>query len=148
MLFLLLVFMTCSTQAQNLKVKQIGVPFIQNYSPADYNATSQNWDGVVDSRGILYVANNNCVLEYDGTSWKRLEIPTATAKSLALDKNDRLFVGSTGEIGYFENNEIGVLEYFSLTNLVPENYQNFKTLKLLVAIPIQLKHLYNLKILR
>ncbi len=40
-------------------------------TPADYEADRQNWDAVQDSSGVLYVANSDGVLVYDGRAGGR-----------------------------------------------------------------------------
>ena len=44
-----------------------GFPFITNYTTADYGAGIQNWGITQDRNGILYIANNYGLLEFDGT---------------------------------------------------------------------------------
>ena len=46
------------------------VPFFRNFSPADYQASSQNWALAQDSRGFVYVGNNSGLLRFNGSSWE------------------------------------------------------------------------------
>ena len=43
---------------------------IYNYSAKSYKAAPQNWAIQQDKRGVLYIGNNEGVLEYDGVSWR------------------------------------------------------------------------------
>jgi len=45
--------------------QKLGLPLITNYSPEEYNAGIQNWAAVRDHRGLLYMANNQGLLEFD-----------------------------------------------------------------------------------
>ncbi|WP_205508608.1 triple tyrosine motif-containing protein [Longitalea arenae] len=94
----------------------IGIPNITNYFRQDYNAGQQNWHIAQDSRGIMYFANNYGLLTFDGTFWRTYRIPNATiVRSLAIDKNDRIYVGGQQEFGYFSPGQEGELVYTSLS---------------------------------
>ncbi len=108
--------------------QEAGFPFIQNYDPEDYNAHAQNWGVVQDSMGIMYFANGDGVLLYDGVRWEKIALPgRGHAKSIAIDKNNLIYVGASGEFGYLEPNNIGKLKYVSLSSLLEAKDQNFTT---------------------
>jgi len=120
---ILLMSVLCLVQmawAQNT----IGIPNITNYFKQDYNAGRQNWKMAQDSRGIMYFANNSGLLTFDGTFWRTYPIPNATiVRSLAIDSNDRIYVGGQQEFGYFYPNEHGELVYTSLkSRLLKSDY--------------------------
>jgi len=66
-----------------------GSPYIQNYSSENYNTPEdQIWSIIQDTQGLMYFANNNGVLEFDGNTWRLIEIPNkSTIRSFALDQN-------------------------------------------------------------
>lgn len=98
-----------------VSAEKLGLPWITSFSPEEYNADTQNWAAVEDHRGILYVANNRGVLESDGLDWQLLPIGDfLAARSLAVDRHNRLFVGALGDFGYFRPNGRGELVYVSL----------------------------------
>ena len=91
------------------KSQQAGLPYIQNFTPKEYGAHSQNWAIIQDQRGIIYVGNTEGLLEYDGISWRLIK-PSGKANivfSLAVDKNNRIYVGSFNELGYLAPDSIG-----------------------------------------
>ncbi|MGO4821983.1 MULTISPECIES: triple tyrosine motif-containing protein [unclassified Flavobacterium] len=101
------------------QVKNIGLPDIRNYKRSDYKGGTQNWDIDQDKYGNLYFANNNGLLQFDGSSWKKYTFPNSTAvRSVKIDNAGKIFVGGYSEFGYFEANANGKLEYFSLSKLV------------------------------
>ena len=107
------------------QVKSIGVPEIQNYKRSDYKGGTQNWNIDQDSNGNLYFANNNGLLQFDGTSWNKYQLPNASSiRCLKIDKSGRIYVGGYNEFGYFEANKKGKLIYFSVSKLVNENNIN------------------------
>jgi ligand-binding sensor domain-containing protein len=118
-ILILLITVLYLGQIAHAQQNTIGIPNIINYFKQDYNAGRQNWDIDQDSRGIMYFANNNGLLTFDGTFWRTYPIPNATiVRSLAIDKNDRIYVGCQQEFGYFYPNEHGELVYTSLRNLL------------------------------
>ena len=112
---------------------EIGLPLIRNYPPKEYKAFSQNWGFVQDNRGVLYFANGDGVLEYDGVHWRVIKIANDyTVSSLTIDSENRIFVGSTSEFGYLSPNKNGELKYVSLIGKFNEKDRKFNyILKLL-----------------
>lgn len=110
------------TFAQNT----IGLPDIVNYTKGIYTAGSQNWDIKQDKNGILYFANNEGVLSFDGTYWKTYPVPNKTVvRSLEIGEDNKLYVGAQDELGYFSPNNNGELAYHSLRELIPEKDRSF-----------------------
>ncbi len=109
----------------SLQWKENGIPYIQNFSPTDYNAEIQNFSIVQDKRGLIYFGNNKGVLVHDGVTWRL--IPTANktlARSLCL-VNDTVYVGAEGDFGYLIPDKKGELRFVSLINKLPEQYRGF-----------------------
>jgi signal transduction histidine kinase len=105
-----------SVFAQNSERINGGRYLVTNYSVNDYNGGTQNWEFVQDSKGLMYVANRSGILQYDGTFWRTIEIDSRTPlRSLAIDENDRIFVGAVGEFGYLSPDTLGYLSYISLS---------------------------------
>jgi len=103
----------------------LGIPFVFNYNKAVFQGGSRTWDINQDSRGILYFANNDGLITFDGGYWKVHPLPNGTiVRSLYIDENDRVYAGGQGEFGYFEASG-SVLQYTSLMNAVPEKYRQF-----------------------
>ena len=108
------------------KVKSNGIPFIKNYLKANYNAGTQNWDIVQTDNGLMYCANNEGVLEYDGVDWRLIKMPNnSVVRSLAADTLNRVYVGAYNEFGYLEPDQRGKMTYHSLINLLPKEERDF-----------------------
>jgi len=104
----------------------IGIPAIVNYSKQTYNAGSQNWGIAQDKNGIVYFANNDGLLTFDGNFWRKYLLPNKTkVRSIAIDKDNRIYIGGQSEIGYFSANEKGALSYTSLMPLIGERGKDF-----------------------
>lgn len=103
-----------------------GLPFVRNFHTIQYQAGIQNWQITQDRRGLVYIANNFGLLEYDGNTWQVYRVKTGTkVRSAAVDKSGRIYVGSQGEFGYFAPNPQGKLAYTSLADSLPPQYRDF-----------------------
>lgn len=96
---------------------------IQNFTPTDYKAGIQNIDFAQNRDMTLFVANNLGVLSYNGDNWDVHAFETGKkTRSLLFDENtNRLFFGSQGVFGYFDED----WNYISLLEYVPESYRDF-----------------------
>jgi ligand-binding sensor domain-containing protein/DNA-binding CsgD family transcriptional regulator len=103
-----------------------GLPFIRNFSTLEYRAGIQNWDIVQDSRGIVYIANNFGLLEFDGSRWQIHPVNNGSKmRSAAIHHSGRVYVGCQGEFGYFFPDAAGRLNYTSLADSLPKAFRNF-----------------------
>jgi ligand-binding sensor domain-containing protein/DNA-binding CsgD family transcriptional regulator len=96
---------------------------IKNFSPADYEAGIQNIDFAQNRDMTLFVANNLGVLSFNGNDWEIHAYRTGKKqRSLAFDEtNNRLYVGSQGDFGYFDND----WNYVSLVEKIPTGQRDF-----------------------
>ncbi len=103
-----------------------GVPSVRNFSTQDYGAGIQNWDIAQDKRGLVYIANNFGLLEYDGSRWQIYRVKNGSKmRSVAIDDAGKIFVGCQGDFGYFFPDTQGNLHYTSLADSLPAQYRNF-----------------------
>jgi ligand-binding sensor domain-containing protein/DNA-binding CsgD family transcriptional regulator len=120
-LFVLNAFI-CAAFAQT----PLGTPTIKNYTHDQYNAGSEIWDAKQDKNGILYFANDEGLLTFDGSNWKTYPLPNKSAiKSVAIDLLGRIYVGGQDEVGYFFPNDAGILKFHSLKQLLPQKARQF-----------------------
>ncbi|HTI10941.1 MAG TPA: triple tyrosine motif-containing protein [Puia sp.] len=99
----------------------IGLPAIKNYKNIDYHAGTEIWDIIQDRTGVLYFANEDGLLAFDGSYWKLYPMPNKAAiRSMAIDSMGRIYVGGQDELGYFFPNSKGILTYHSLKALIPK----------------------------
>ncbi|WP_308992564.1 LuxR C-terminal-related transcriptional regulator [Mariniflexile litorale] len=95
-------------------------PYFQNYSLSEYNAGNQNWGVSRAENGLLYVANNNGLLEYDGIKWDLLELPNKTTIRSVFAYKNLIYTGSYEEFGYWKKNFKGTLVYNSLSDAIKD----------------------------
>lgn len=95
-------------------------PMITNFNKNEYGGSVQNWSVTIDKRGILYFGNNEGLLEYDGSNWTIYNMPTKTiVRSVFISDDNKIFVGSYEEFGYFVEDGYGRKKYVSLSNGIP-----------------------------
>jgi ligand-binding sensor domain-containing protein/DNA-binding CsgD family transcriptional regulator len=119
---LLLIFFPLQVICQNT----IGLPDIINYAKPIYKAGLQNWDIKQDKNGIVYFANNEGLLSFDGKYWNNYPLPNKTiVRSVEIGAKGYIYVGGQDEIGYFAPAENGKLIFHSLIDLIPKKDRSF-----------------------
>ena len=109
------------------QVRRTGLPFFsEHYSPEQYGTHPQNLWVVQDYRGIIYVANTNGILEFDGVSWRTIETPSTTL-SLAVDADGTVYAGLTDDVGYLKPGARGELQYTSLSDRLPRSHREVRS---------------------
>lgn len=103
-------------------IAESGLPFLTNFSQKTYQAHGQNYQVQQDQRGIIYVANNDGILEYDGISWRKITLPAqATPRSLAIGPPGTIYVGADDELGCLTvtDESRGIINYQSFSEKLP-----------------------------
>lgn len=104
----------------------IGLPDVINYSKQSYAAGLQNWDIKQDKNGIVYIANNEGLLSFDGRYWTLYPLPNRTnVRSVEIGSDNKIYVGGQDELGYFAPAENGRLIYHPLNGFIPAKDQSF-----------------------
>ncbi|MDO9553402.1 two-component regulator propeller domain-containing protein [Rhodonellum sp.] len=104
-----------------------GLPFSKYYSSKDYNGGTQNFAITQSSSGLIYVANNFGLLEYDGAGWRRYPLPNSTkVRDVLLDERGIIYTSGQGEFGYFQADQTGILRFHSLLDQLPEANRNLE----------------------
>ncbi|UCH96849.1 MAG: hypothetical protein JSV88_08350 [Candidatus Aminicenantes bacterium] len=121
LLFLWLLF----ASPQNLSCQNPGFKYLKNYAPAEYGRKPRNWTVLQDKRGIIYVGNNNDVLEFDGVSWRQIHVPNNSVRSMAIDDTGKIYIGGKNEFGFLAPDANGSLQYQSLLDHLGNNKKDF-----------------------
>ena len=125
--FLVFVFLLSFVISTHVQAQAI--PTAEHYTIYDYHAHPQNWAVVQDDIGRVYVANTKGVLEYDGNTWKLIELPNlASVTALTKGKDGKVYVGAASEIGYLDSDSIGNKIYVSLLDKMTEQDKKFSTI--------------------
>ncbi|WP_245967275.1 helix-turn-helix and ligand-binding sensor domain-containing protein [Ulvibacterium marinum] len=94
------------------------LPPIQNFYPKDYNGENQNWDISQASDKLIYVANSKGLLEFNGALWTLYPSPNETIMRSVKVVGDRIYTGCFMEFGYWKKNDLGTLNYTSLSQKI------------------------------
>jgi len=121
-LFIFILTVNSFVKAQN----PIGLPQINNFTTIDYKGGNQNWDIQQDKLGIMYFANNEGLLTYNGQNWGIYPVPSNTVvRSVQISADGKIYVGAQNDMGYFYPDQKGVLKYTSLKYLIPKADNSF-----------------------
>ncbi|WP_210463563.1 triple tyrosine motif-containing protein [Rufibacter roseolus] len=119
----LMMAVTSTVQAQHYF---FGNPIIRNYKPEEFKGGIQSWGIVQDDREVLYIANNFGLLEFDGATWQLHSSKNGIKmRAVYVGKDNRVYVGSQANFGFYKPNKQGILQYFSLADSLPQKYRNF-----------------------
>ncbi|SKC96580.1 regulatory protein, luxR family [Chitinophaga ginsengisegetis] len=104
----------------------IGLPAVVNFSKAQYQGNGQTWDIDIDHKGILYFANNEGLLTFNGNYWKLYPVPNNTRlRAVKVAPDGKIYVGAQDDFGYYLPNKNGILEYTSLKKNIPAGQTEF-----------------------
>jgi len=108
------------------EVKNIGTPYIRNFTKDDYRGGTQNWGAAQDSRGFMYFANNDGLLVFDGEQWQLYTMPNRSmVRSVFINESGDIYVGAYNDLGKMVWSENGEMTFKSLRDLIPEENRNF-----------------------
>jgi signal transduction histidine kinase len=121
-LFLILLILVPYTLQAQTSFQCTGSPFIRNYSPEEYDGHPQNWQIIQGKRDLIYVANNETILEFDGDNWRKIQFGSnVNASSLSINPNTgQLFYGAYNSFGYINCSEQGKLFHVNLETKLNE----------------------------
>lgn len=94
------------------------LPPIIKYPPSTYKAGNQNWMIAQNKQNIMYFANNDGLLEYNGSEWLLYPSPNESILRSVKVIDERIYTGCYMEFGYWERKPNGLLEYNSLSEKV------------------------------
>ncbi len=97
------------------------LPPIVKYSPDIYGAGNQNWMISQGQNHFVYFANNEGLLEYNGSHWQLYPSPNETIIRSVKVIGDKIFTGSYMEFGFWKRKSDGILQYHSLSNSIKKN---------------------------
>jgi AraC family chitin signaling transcriptional activator len=94
------------------------LPPIVKYASNHYGAGNQNWMISQDQNRYLFFANNEGLLEYNGSNWKLYPSPNETIIRSVKVINSKIYTGSYMEFGFWTRKSDGQLKYTSLSQTI------------------------------
>jgi AraC family chitin signaling transcriptional activator len=93
-------------------------PPIVKFPPSVYNAGNQNWMISQDQNKFVYFANNDGLLEFNGSAWTLYPSPNETIIRSVKVINDKIYTGCYMEFGFWKRHSDGKLKYTSLSKAI------------------------------
>lgn len=94
------------------------LPPIIKFSNAMYNAGNQNWMIAQGENQFIYFANNEGLLEYNGSNWRLYKSPNETIIRSVKVIGKRIYTGCYMDFGFWSQNSSGNLIYTSLAKKI------------------------------
>ncbi|MEX0779686.1 MAG: ATP-binding protein [Balneolales bacterium] len=96
-------------------------PPMQIFEPnEDYEGDSQNWSSLELDNGLLLIANNNGILQYDGREFTRIAAVNKSVRDLTKDEDGDVYVSGMNCFGRLYTNKKGVWQFEDLWEAIPE----------------------------
>ena len=96
------------------------LPPIVKYSPSFYAAGNQNWMIEQAKNHFMYFANNEGLLEFNGSNWSIYPSPNETIMRSVKVIDDKIYTGCYMEFGYWKPQKSGRLKYYSLSKNIKD----------------------------
>jgi DNA-binding CsgD family transcriptional regulator len=94
------------------------LPPIVKYAPTAYEAGNQNWMISQDQQHYVFFANNEGLLEFNGSNWELYPSPNETIVRSVKVIGNRVYTGCYMEFGFWKRQTNGKLKYTSLSNTI------------------------------
>lgn len=98
--------------AQRLPDK--GVPLLDNFTPAQYQHKGKVWSIKTAPNGMVYMAADGGLLEYDGKNWRSFRGSKGFTRSVWVANDSLIYTGSDLDFGVWKRNTYQLFEYTSL----------------------------------
>ncbi|MWB96638.1 LuxR family transcriptional regulator [Flavobacterium sp. GA093] len=94
------------------------LPPIIKYPSTIYGAGNQSWMISQDDQNYLYFANNEGLLEFNGTNWELYPTPNETIMRSVKVIDNTIYTGCYMNFGYWTRQANGKLKYTSLSDKI------------------------------
>jgi DNA-binding CsgD family transcriptional regulator len=94
------------------------LPPIVKYPSTIYGAGNQSWMISQDEQNVMYFANNEGLLEYNGTNWELYPTPNETIMRSVKAIDNTIYTGCYMDFGYWTRQSNGKLKYTSLSDKI------------------------------
>ena len=91
--------------------------YIKNYSIEDYGGSCQNWGFSLNADGLLFVANNSGLLEFNGNSWQLYPLPDNAPAIGVTNFNDTIYTKTTDSVIAWSFSNTGILQPHAVNRL-------------------------------
>lgn len=131
------------------------MPVVKSYDKEAYSASRQNWDIETDSKGIVYIANDQGLLRYVFGEWELAKTSNNDIiRSICVDK-DTVWCAGAHDYGYFVKESPKKMKYHWLGNITDgivwdiecqDNFVYYQTEGRIIAYDRQIKRSYTIEV--
>ncbi len=100
------------------------LPPIIKYTSSIYGAGNQNWMISQDKNHYVYFANNEGLLEFNGSNWNLYPSPNETIIRSVKVIDNKIYTGCYMEFGFWTKQSNGQLKYESLSQKIKSKIQD------------------------
>ncbi len=103
----------------SLQTKATEAPELVPYLANSFTLSNQSWSISQDPQSqLIYIANSEGLIEFNGINWRKFtRADKLPIRSVAVNRQGRIFTGTFEDFGFWEHNKVGELEYTSLAHL-------------------------------
>ncbi len=114
-----------------------GTPFLTTWDSKDFGASSVSYFAVQHPQtGLVYVGNSFGLLEFDGATWRLIELPGDSGATVVLiDTQGTIWAGSTNTLAVLQPDAHGELQAVDVTARLPTAEGRFGRLYLGAVSP-------------
>lgn len=103
-------------------IQHLANPWVQQFTKSTYQAGNQNWGLSVDQKGLIYVANSEGLMVYDGAYWNLYPLPNkGIVRVVQVHPDGKIYTGGQSEFGYWLKDSDGRLKYHSISTSLLKN---------------------------
>jgi DNA-binding CsgD family transcriptional regulator len=96
------------------QIPEKGMPLVENFTPLQYQNKGKIWDIESAQNGIVYMAADKGLLEFDGKTWNSFKGSKGFTRSLLVINDSLIYTGSDLDFGEWKKNKFQAFEYSSL----------------------------------
>ena len=103
-------------------------PVVRTVPPGIYDGNDETWALAQDARGLLYVAIQRSIRQFDGVRWRRFAFPDGSpVRSLAPGPDSTIFMGGVGTAAQLRPDAQGTFAVHPLRHAVPDSLREAPT---------------------
>jgi hypothetical protein len=103
-----------AVSAFSQRLPEKGMPLIENFKPQDYLNKGKIWGIASAPNGMVYMAADKGLLEYDGQTWHCFKGSNGSTRSLLVVNDSVIYTGSDLDFGIWKRDKNYAFQYTSL----------------------------------
>jgi AraC family transcriptional regulator, chitin signaling transcriptional activator len=110
----LILFLSVNLVISAQFIPEKGVPLLENFTPQQYKNKGKIWDIKTAPNGMVYMAADKGLMEYDGKTWNNFKGSKGFTRSVLVVNDSLIYTGSDLDFGVWKKNRLQGFDYSSL----------------------------------